>query len=532
MKREFISLIAVWLVLAAILTGVGEANLSSPGLYYDEAVFAGLAKDFLTGHAPGNHMPGVLTVNISGAPFPLFVQPYLGAVKCWLLLPAFKVFGATLKVLRATNLFLSVIALLIFMLWTWRWLGLATALLAGALLALDPAFVYACGLDWGSLLPSMLCRFAGFFLVLLAWRRQRALWAFLSGVVFGLGFFNKIDFAVLLAGTGLAAACAYGKPATRFLLRPRIGVPLILGFLLGAGPMLLALPFIISTILTQGAPGNPGELAEKIQTLFAMYDGSYFYRLMDAGGLFDKMYEFPPPVWTPFGALLLAAAGVWLAGGRRPASDDPNRRTGMFLILATGFVTLGVLILPGAVRIHHATLVYPFPHLIIAVCVVSLWKQPWKTLIHRRIAHWLTAALLLLLAACECFAIARTRHLIHETGGRGWWSDALVRFSSDVKDRPGLVIVSLDWGFNEQLEFLTDAPRLEESFWKPASGTLPELPRDAHHLYLAYPPKYSLSPLGAQFMASVARENPDSIIQPWRDRQGRIVFYSITFPKP
>ena len=166
MKREFAILLGGWLALAAFIFGIGWQNLSSPGLFYDEAIYGGLAKDFVTGQTPGGHMPGVSTTEIFGAPFPVFVQPYIGALKCWLLIPAFKIFGPTLAVLRASNLFFSTTALLIFMLWAWRLLGLAEALLAGLLLALDPAFFFIGVLDWGSLLPSLLCRFAGFFLVL------------------------------------------------------------------------------------------------------------------------------------------------------------------------------------------------------------------------------------------------------------------------------------------------------------------------------------------------------------------------------
>jgi len=34
------------------------------------------------------------------------------------------------------------------------------------------------------------------------------------------------------------------------------------------------------------------------------------------------------------------------------------------------------------------------------------------------------------------------------------------------RDQSHLKIVSLDWGFNEQLAFLTDGPELSEPFWQ------------------------------------------------------------------
>jgi 4-amino-4-deoxy-L-arabinose transferase-like glycosyltransferase len=533
MKREFAILLGGWLLLAAFIFGLGWQNLSSPGLFYDEAIYGGLTKDFVTGHVTGGHMPGVWTMEVFGAPFPVFVQLYLGALKCWLLIPIFKIFGSTLAVLRASNLFFSTLALFIFMTWTWRLLGLGAALIAGLVLVFDPAFFFLGVIDWGSLLPSLLCRFAGFFLVLLAWRRQSALFAVFAGLALGLGFFNKIDFGVLLVGTALAAACAWGKSVVIFCRsRPKLFLSAVLGFLIGAGPILALMNVIFHAVFSKNAPAHPGELAEKLHTHLAMYDGSYFYRLMDAGGVFDQMNQAPSPVWTPFGIIVLLAVLILLAAVIFSAKENPARCTKIFLLLSGVFVTLGVLILPGAVRIHHTTLVYPFPHLIIAAATVALWNRAPKILPQRQIVRGLLVVALLFLAAGELHVILRTENLIHETGGRGWWSNALVKFAAETKGKPNLVMSSLDWGFNEQLEFLADGQRLDEPFWQFAFGQQPELPRDTNHIYLAHPPKFALSPLGAQFMESVARENKNAIVQPWRDGQGTIVFYAISFPAP
>jgi hypothetical protein len=419
------------------------------------------------------------------------------------------------------------------MLWTWRLLGLHEALLAGLLLALDPAYFFSCALDWGPVLPSFLCRFAGFFLVLLAWRRQQARWTVPAGLALGLGFFNKVDFAVLLAGTTTAAACAYGRLLNPLFSKRRIFIFLVaMGFTLGGGMMFLRLPFIFSSTFSGNNADHPGELQEKLHTFHAMYDGSYFYRLMDVGGVFDKMYQVPSPVWTPFGIIVLLAVLVLMADVIFSAKADSGRRTKVFLLLSALFVTLDVLILPGAVRIHHSTLVYPFPHLLIAAAAVSLWNRPWKTFPLQRVMRSLLAACLMFLVASEFHAILRTQRLIHETGGRGWWSNALGKFADETKSRPSLVVSSLDWGFNEQVEFLADGPQVDEPYWQFAFGQQPELPRDTNHIYLVHPPEYALSPLGAQFMESVARENKNAVVQPWRDGQGQIVFYSISFSAP
>src|SRR6266478_7733841 len=126
-RHELILLLAVWAALAAGIVLLAKQNLSVPGLYYDEAVFAGMAKDFVTGNIHGQHMPDHQVISLAGRPFPLFIQTYLGGLKSWMLMPIFGFFGANVALLRATTLFWAQLALLFLMLGAWRWLGLATA---------------------------------------------------------------------------------------------------------------------------------------------------------------------------------------------------------------------------------------------------------------------------------------------------------------------------------------------------------------------------------------------------------------------
>src|SRR5436305_6257250 len=118
-RRELTLLVTLWAILAVAIILLARQNLSVPGLYYDEAVFAGLAKDFVTGQAHGQHMPDHQIVMLAGRPFPLFIQTYLGALKSWMLIPAFSIFGSTVAVLRSTNLFWQLIALLFLLLASW-----------------------------------------------------------------------------------------------------------------------------------------------------------------------------------------------------------------------------------------------------------------------------------------------------------------------------------------------------------------------------------------------------------------------------
>src|SRR5512135_3536387 len=80
--REALLVLLAWLLLAVLLNGLALRNVSAPGLNYDEAVYGHFTRDFLFNRVCEQHMPGSQTVSLFGKPFPLFVQGYLGAVKC------------------------------------------------------------------------------------------------------------------------------------------------------------------------------------------------------------------------------------------------------------------------------------------------------------------------------------------------------------------------------------------------------------------------------------------------------------------
>jgi len=531
-RQELRILLGVWLALAVAWLWLGSTNTAVPGYNYDEAIFAGLAKDFTTGEVHGHHMPGSGTVNLWNRAFPIWNQPYLGSVKSWQLIPLFTFFEPTAALARMSNLAWALVGLLFFMLWVWKLFGLAEAVAGALLLATDPAFYFVSLLDWGSFVPSFVCRCAGFFFVLLAWRGRRPLHLFLAGAALGLGFFNKVDFVVVLLAVTGAAICAYAKPALNFLrTQPKLLVLAALGFVVGAGPMMVMSLRMFFFAAANNAPVNPGEFSEKFHTLTAMYDGSYFYRLMDAGGMFDKMQLLAPPVWTPLGlALIVAIAVLAWQMLQLPAGSDA-RRVRIFLLTALVLATLGVFMLPRAVRIYHAILAAPFAHLIIAVAGVSLWRKFSEAGGKKNFARGVFALIFAGLLATQIFATARTEKLIYQTHGRGWWSDAQEKFAATVKDHADLTLVSLDWGFHESLLFLTDKPTLVEPFWK-LTGTDPaKLPQDTNLVYLVHSPEYSLSPFGATFL-EFARKNPRTKITDWRDHEGKIVFYTVQFTAP
>jgi hypothetical protein len=180
--------------------------------------------------------------------------------------------------------------------------------------------------------------------------------------------------------------------------------------------------------------------------------------------------------------------------------------------------------LPDAVRIHHAVLVYPLPHLILAAVVALIWNSGR---LHQIIA--LVAVAVVCLTGLR--SIAATQSLIRETGGRGRWSESLNQFCRENRDRSDLTIVSLDWGFNEQLIFLTDGPQLSEPFWQ-FNQTLPPLPPDPNYIYLAHPAEYSVLKYDVAYLNQLQKPGANVEVTPHLDRQNEVAFYTIRFRQP
>lgn len=525
-------LLAAWAALAIVAVVLALPNRGTPGLNYDEAALAGLARDLVTGQVRTEHIPTVVTLPFAGRRLPWVMAGYYGALKSWMFAPAFAAFGTSAAVLRMASLGWALFGLLLFMLFARRLLGTVPAILAGALLGLDPSFFFIVVHDWGPVVPGFVCRFAGLLFAARAWQGRSARDALVAGLAFGLGFWAKIDFAVLLAGCAFAACLAWpGELCTALRERRAQAAALAGGLLLGALPMLLNLRGVLGAMAEFGA-GDPRQWIQKPGAIVAMFDGSYFHRLMRVGGNFEHMWEAPAPFRTPYGIVFLLSAIVLAASALRVRPDGSRDRLARFLLLACGSILAALWFVPNASFLHHWTLVYPFPHLAIALAALRLWQAPPEGLVAaegpRRTARAAAALAVVAVLAGHLYAIGRTERFLTESGGRGLWSDALHRFAAEIDGHPEITVVSLDWGFNEQLAVLTDGPRLLEPVWALQRGETIRLDPDPNTIYLLHPEPYTILPWArSRLLASGAIDPARDDIREYKDRTGDTAFLAI-----
>jgi len=521
---------AAWLGLSLLISILAIGDLGVPGPYYDEVIQALPTVEFLEGRARASEPPGSEVLRLRGRPFPWMTQAHMGALKSQLLIPSFALTGSDLAVLRLTTLAWSALGLLVCVAFARRAFGSGVALLSGLLLACDPSFLFISRHDWGSFSLGFLLRCSSLLLASAWWESGRLRHALLAGASLGLGVYNKIDFALFPAAAALALLAVDRGLLARAVRERRAHLAAAI-----ATAVLVALPVVASLPELVQAGGRLGEqvgFSEKWQALESVLDGSYFLRLMRVGGRFDAMASQQQVPRGGLGlALALAGAGLAVAALRRRAPPGTA-----LLLLCAGSLAVLLLLLPGAARAHHVMNLHPFPHWIVALGLVALWRgstpassKPRLAVTGRRAAAGL---LLLAVVAANLRVVGETHAEIQRSGGRGYWSDAVAGFAEEAGISPGTRVVCLDWGLHSQIAFLRGELRSIDAIWQ-VRGALAErriwsYAGDAETVYLLHQEPFDLFGLGAPFQDALRAVPADRIdARSHLDREGGVAFLEV-----
>jgi hypothetical protein len=530
---------------AALSAWLALRDLDAPGLYYDEVIQAVPAAEFLREGGRPLQIPGAKSVRLAGGWFPVLTQPYMGALKSQLLIPVFAAFGPSAAALRATTFAWGLAGCLFAALFAARLLGPAVGVATGALLALDPAFLFVSRHDWGSFALGLLLRCAGLWLAavglerLASQRGRRAAWLAASGLALGLGVYNKIDQLPAIAAAAAALALCFPRAAVG-AVRGRAGAIAAFAAGLAAGAAPLAAAGLRGAAAVGSVAGDlrlGPDLAEKLFTWRTFFDGSYFHRLMLAGGSFEALPGVTGAATGLFLPALAASAALLAVQLARRRPWQARERALAFALAALGLGMAALLLLPRAVRIHHVLNVTPFPQLVVAAAAVELWRagaRPGAGLVARAAPRALAAAGLAAALAGHLCVDLRTLAEIRG-GGRGRWSDALAGYARELAAEPGTPVVSLDWGFHAPLRFLAPQLDLREPIWtlRGGAGAGTRLDGAAGTVYLVQDARYRVFDLGQAFLAAVAHLPAGAAaVRAHPDRSGATAFVSVRVARP
>ncbi|HEX5432388.1 MAG TPA: glycosyltransferase family 39 protein, partial [Bryobacteraceae bacterium] len=187
----------------------------NPGLQYDEAFLVAGAARMLHAAAPFDIPGSAVWVHAFHHLFPLMGggQSYVGAVKDYLVLPFFALFGPSAAVVRVISMLLGAVGI-----WgIWKLIrqetGSGPAMAAALILAMNPAYINMTVFDnnafpgFMAALGLVCASLAGYL------RRRTAAAALLLGLAMGFGVWARANFIWLLAAGGAAALIVYGRRA-------------------------------------------------------------------------------------------------------------------------------------------------------------------------------------------------------------------------------------------------------------------------------------------------------------------------------
>lgn len=421
--------------------------LQKPGLEDDEA--------FLVAGAVHMRHPAE-TYNLGQAP-DIWICPfhycvplmgggsrYVGAIKDYLALPLFVLFGPRTVLVRLIAMLLGAIGIWgISRLPAW-WAGGAAGAAVAMVLAISPAYVDMTVFDNNALAGMM----AGVGLTCAALagylRRGTTRAAALLGAAIGFGVWTRANFVWIAAAAALAAIVIYRE---KLLVPVRHWVAIACGGVAGGFPFLLYQAISVGgTWKAQSQFGTSQPFAELLAYRLFMFREVVFsdteHRSMwGTRALPDwQMWLFP--------ALVAAACVICLI----PRSGDAKARRAdtQFVALSMALLVLYLVFTRLDLAEHHLMTILPFAATaVVLACVILQSKFRW--------AWILSAALALVYAGSALYWQAAAIQGLKSTGGLGFWSDGALDLARQLDAQyRGRDIQVLDWGFQSNLYVLTD----------------------------------------------------------------------------
>lgn len=392
----------LWLAVALLVV---PALILIPhfGVQQDEALFA-----------PGIY--GRLQIESRAAGVPVMLMSYVGALKSWIYAPWFAIWKPSAFSLRTPAVGLAVAAVILFWLALRRSAGPAAATAGALLLAADTSFLLTTTLDWGPVALQLLLSGAAAFLVL----RGRLGWA---GLLLGLALWNKAIFLWFLAPA---------MPLLRYIRHPRRLLVLALAFAAGASPLLwYNATHGFRTFRDNGSLSGQ-YLLYRADVACDTLDGSALlgYLVPDDASPFPRHSLLVP-------ALLLAI--VWLAWRRKHLRS---------LAIACAYavsVWLLMCLSGGGWSAHHVVLLWPVPHLLIALALGELFTARPR----------LATAALAVLVLSSLAVTARYIDLAIRSGPTQIWTDAVYPLTAHLTAAQPREVIVVDWGVSHPVLLLS-----------------------------------------------------------------------------
>ncbi len=396
-----------------------------------------------------------MKVSVFHHQIPLMLLSYLGTAKTWL-------YAALFHFWRPSPLSLRLPVVLIGALTLWALYQLMSllagripAVVACLLLATDATFVLTTTFDWGPVAIQHATFVGGLVFLLQGIQRRTSVAVGAGFLLFGLGMWDKAIFIWVLSGAALAALIVFPKHLRCALTRRHI-IAAVLGFAVGASPLIiynirnpfqtfrgnavfsasdLSLKFEIAKLTLSGSalfgylvaeehspnPKMPGNAAERASLALREFAGERRSSLL--------LYAFP--------AAVLAIPLWW-------------RRRKLFffslIVIIVAWLQMALTKDTGG-GAHHVVLLWPFPHVIIAIALAGVFERRWRGSI------FVAVAVVAVLCLSNLLVYNQYLYQFIRDGATTYWTDAIMPLSTKLSAWADRDVIVADWG-------LDYAPRL------------------------------------------------------------------------
>ena len=452
--------VALYLILACLL------GVNTVGLQYDEALSQHGAVHLLNStEAPSFVYHRGSWINVGGRHWPLMIIPYAGAIKHYLLVVPFALFGTDASVGRLVSALLGAVGIF----GTWKFvrgeIGWKPAAMVAAVLAINPAYLIHTIYDNGTVAVWM----AIVGLLALAARRsidrRNGAATFVLGFVIGLGVWNRANFVWMLMSVLLAGALIYRK---QMMLPVKQLATLGLGGLIGGSPFLLY-QFLSGWDIFAFMQSSASR--ESLVSILEKRLPAFFETFLITSENREIWGGASIPVWQTVFISILVVSSVLVCLLMKEQADSGLLR--FRRAAALGFVFFSLFMLTSRMNVapHHFVTLLPIAA-VVAVMAIQLLVARWPK-------SWMVAGLVVgLYFGSAAYWNRYAVRAFQVTGGVGSWSNAVFSVNDYLHTNlRGRRLTILDWGLKNNLFVLSngnlDAP---EMFWgstplRTANGT-------------------------------------------------------------
>lgn len=437
------------LLLFAILASL---YLDKPGLQTDEILFANLSLGEI------NHTTYIAR-KIGGITF--FVISYIGALKSWIFIPIFKVFGFNYFSIRFPMILLSMGSLYL----VYRSLKISInkpflpwiVLLA---LVSESTFITMVRTDVGPIAIEYFCKILCILLIFKYLQNNNQKYLILLPIVLALGIFNKLNFAWF--SNALIGSCLLLLPLIE-TKKERISFAKILA----------ATFFIELIVFVAFNKLNPGmvrsnisldfkSIKNKLQLFYyfgkGIFDGTGFYRIQYL--ISEKSFGFNPVSKSIYDifyylfdfCLLLVILNLVLV--IRKVWRKENEKSDFYFLFFAGIITLisgQIFIVENARNLWHYYTLFPFFTICLFYSVYQLFSSKIR---------WVFFGIIFVynLNNYSTYVYA----LQHKVPNP-FWSNKINELADFVRPIKG-EFVELDWGLSTQLLCITKQDKFKRGF--------------------------------------------------------------------